>query len=80
MSILIVLLRNKTVTKGITIGFAFLHIWFTIYCWTNLGKTELSYFTYTSVGVLLLSALSVLTIPTVYHGFIYASKDDTKKI
>ncbi len=79
MSILIVLLRNKTITKTITIAFALLHIWFTIYCWTNLGKTELSYFTYTSVGVLLLSALSFLTIPTIYHGFIYASKDDTKK-
>jgi hydrogenase-4 component F len=79
MSILIVLLRNKTVTKVITIGFALLHIWFSVYCWMNLDKTELSYFTYTSVGVLLLSALSVLTIPTIYHGFVYASKDDTKK-
>ncbi len=79
MSILIVLLRNKTVTKVITIGFALLHISFTIYCWINLGKTELTYFTYNSVGVLLLSALSLLTIPTVYHGFIYASNDDTKK-
>ncbi len=79
MSILIVLLRNKTVTKVIAIGFALLHILFTIYCWMNPGKTELSYFTYTSVGVLLLTALSVLTIPTVYHGFIYASKDDTNK-
>ena len=79
MSILTVLLRNKTITKGITSGFALLHIWFTIYCWTNLGKTELSYFTYTGTGVLLLSALSVLTIPTVIHGFIYASKDDTNK-
>lgn len=79
MSIMIVLLRNKTVTKAITAGFALLHIWFTVYCWLNLNKTELTYFTYTSVGVLLLSALSVLTIPTVLHGFIYASKDDTKK-
>ena len=79
MTILVFLLKNKTFTKGITIAFALLHIWFTIYCWTNLGKTELNYFTYNSVGVLLLSVLSFLIIPTVYHGFIYASKDDTKK-
>ncbi|MGB8492749.1 MAG: proton-conducting transporter membrane subunit [Bacteroidales bacterium] len=79
MSILIFLLGNRTITKGITLGFALLHILFTIYCWTNIGKTELGYFTYTSIGVLLLSALSVLTIPTAIHGFIYASKDDTNK-
>jgi len=79
MSILVVLFKNKTITKFLTIGFAFLHIWFTIYCWGNLGKTELGYFTFNSVGVLLLSVLSLLAIPTVYHGFIYASKDDTKK-
>jgi hydrogenase-4 component F len=79
MSILIVLFRNITVTKVIAIGFTLLHIFFTIYTWMNLGKTELSYFTYTSVGVMLLSALSLITIPTVYHGFIYTSKDDTNK-
>lgn len=79
MSLMIVLLKNKTATRFITVGFALLHILFTVYCWINTGKTELSYFTYTSIGVLLLSALSFLIIPTVYHGFIYASKDDTKK-
>ncbi len=79
MSISIVLLKNKTITKLITIGYTLLHIWFTIYCWTNLNKTELSYFTYNSPGVLLLSVLSFLTIPTIYHGFIYAAGNDTKK-
>jgi hydrogenase-4 component F len=79
MSILVVLFRNKTITKIITLGFALLHICFTIYSWLNLNKTELGYFTFDSPGVLLLSVLSVLVIPTVYHGFIYASSSDTKK-
>jgi len=79
MTILVVLLRNKAITRLITIGFALLHIWFTIYCWINSGKTELIYFTFNSTGVLLLSLLSLILIPTVYHGFIYTSKDDTKK-
>ncbi len=79
MVILVVLLRNRTITRIITIGFALLHIWFTIYAWTNLGKTELLYFTFNSPGVLLLSLLSLILIPTVYHGFIYAAKDDIKK-
>jgi hydrogenase-4 component F len=79
MSISIVLLNNKTITKIIAISFVLMHILFTIYCWVNLNKTELGYFTYNSLGVLLLSVLSFLTIPTFYHGFIYASRDDTKK-
>lgn len=79
MSISTVLFRNKTVTKFITIGFVILHICLTVHCWTNLNKTELSYFTFNSLGVLLLSVLSFLAIPTVYHGFTYALKDDTKK-
>jgi hydrogenase-4 component F len=79
MCILVILLKNKTITKGITIGYAVMHISFTFYCWINSGKTQLGYFTYSSIAVLLLSVLSLLTIPTIYHGFIYASKDDTKK-
>jgi len=79
MCISIVLLKSKTITKIITLGFALMHIGFTFYCWTNLNKTELSYFTYNSAGVLLLSVLSFLAIPTVYHGFIYAAGDDVKK-
>ena len=78
-AILIIILKNKTVTRIITIAFALLHICFTIYCWINLNKTELSYFTFNSPGVLLLSVLTVLAIPTIYHGFIYASGDDVKK-
>ena len=78
-AILIILLKNKTVTRIITIAFALLHICFTIYCWINLNKTELSYFTFNSPGVLLLSVLTVLAIPTIYHGFIYASGNDVKK-
>jgi hydrogenase-4 component F len=79
MIVSIVLFKNKTITKTLTFGFVLLHILFTIYCWINLNKTELGYFTYNCPGVLLLAVLSLLTIPTVYHGFIYASGDDIKK-
>lgn len=75
----IILLKNKTITKIITISYALVHICFTIYCWNNLNKTELSYFTFNSAGVLLMSVLSILTLPTIYHGFIYAATDEVKK-
>jgi hydrogenase-4 component F len=79
MSVSIVLFKNKTVTKIITVCFALMHIWMTTYCWINLNDTELRYFTFSSTGVLLLSVLSLMTIPTIYHGFVYTSGDDTRK-
>ncbi|MBN1413553.1 MAG: hypothetical protein JW973_00520 [Bacteroidales bacterium] len=79
MSILSVLIKNRTIIKTMTVGYAFLHIWFTIYCWINLNKTELVYFTYNSAGVLLLSILSILALPTIYHGFIYTANDTPKR-
>jgi hydrogenase-4 component F len=78
MSIAIVLLKNRIVTKLITIAYVIIHIIFTAHCWINLNKTELVYFTFDSPGVLLLSVLSVLIIPTIYHGFIYTSNDNAR--
>ena len=79
MSISIVLLKNKTITRIISLGYALMHIWFTVYCWTHVDKTELNYFTYNGMGVLLLSVLSLLAIPTLYHGFIYTSAATVKR-
>jgi len=75
----IVLLKNRTITKILTIGFALMHIGLTVYSLIHLNATELKYFTFNSTGIILLSVLSLLTIPTVYHGFIYTSGDDTRK-
>ena len=78
-SSLIILLRNKTFTKIVSVLYAGLLIVFTFYSWNNLNRTELGYFNFNSAGVLLLSVLALLGIPTVYHGFIYTSGDDPKK-
>ncbi len=65
ISVLIVLFKNKTLTRILTVAFALLLIWFTIFAWTNLNRTELTYFTFDSTGVLLLSVLALLAIT--YH-------------
>ncbi|MGB8359636.1 MAG: proton-conducting transporter membrane subunit [Bacteroidales bacterium] len=75
----IVLFKSRALTKILTVAYALLLIWFTVYCWTNSTRTELSYFTFDSTGVLLLSVLALLSLPTIYHGFIYTSGDDIKK-
>src|SRR5512135_2866582 len=77
--LLIVLFRNKNATKIISIGFALMLIWFTYYCLMNPGRTELTYFTFSSAGVLLLTVLALLSLPTFYHGFIYTDGDDIRK-
>lgn len=79
MAILLNLFRNRVITMVITSGFALMHIGLTVYAWANLNVTKLSYFTFDSTGVIMLTVLSVIIIPTVYHGFIYASSDDPKK-
>ncbi len=79
LSISVMLFRYRTYTKSATIAFIILHIGLTVYSWINTGRTELVYFTFDSTGVILLSVLCVLTIPTVWHGFIYASGDDEKR-
>ncbi|HBC77823.1 MAG TPA: hypothetical protein DEO60_00665 [Bacteroidales bacterium] len=75
----IALLNNRMVTKALTACFAVLHIGLTVYCYANLNDIELRYFTFNSTGVLLLAVLSIMTIPTIYHGFIYSAGDDTRK-
>jgi len=77
--LLIILFRNRTATRIISLGYAMMLIGFSFYGWMNLNNTELSYFTFSSAGVLLLSVLALLSIPTFYHGFIYTSDDDVRK-
>lgn len=79
MSISALMLRNRLLIKIISVSYVLVLISFTVYSIINLNRTELTYFTYNSTGILLLSVLSVLAIPTVYHGFIYAGDDDEKK-
>ena len=68
---MVMLFRNKALIKAVTILFVAIHVAFTFFCWYHLDETALGYFTFDRIGVLLLSVLSVLTITTVYHGFIY---------
>ncbi len=76
---LILLFRNKALTRILVISYAFIHIALTIYGYININKTELAYFTFTSTGVLLLAVLSILVIPVIYHGFIYTSRNEIKR-
>ena len=71
MAAVVGLVHNKPLARFITILYVAMHIGFSGYAWLHLGETGLDYFTFDPLGVLLLSILSILTITTVFHGFIY---------
>lgn len=63
--------RNKMVTFVLLGLFLILQGALAIHAYFNLHATELSYFTYDSLAVLLLITLTVITIPAVVHSHIY---------
>lgn len=72
-------IRSKLLVRWLMVLYVALHVAFTVYAWFHLEETLLEYFTFDPLGVLLLSVLSILTITTVYHGFIYV-KDSTPRV
>lgn len=72
------LIHSKPFARVLMSFYTALHIAFTVYCWFHRGETVLDYFTFDTLGLLLQSVLSVLTVTTVYHGFIYV-KDSSPR-
>jgi len=69
--LLVGLIHSKALARALTSFYALVHIAFTVFCWMHRGETVLDYFTFDTLGLVLQSVLSVLTVTTVYHGFIY---------
>ena len=69
------LVKSKPLIRVLTIFYTIVHISFSCFGWLHQGETVLEYFTFDPLGLLLLSILSILTITTVYHGFIYLKND-----
>ena len=63
--------RNKTITFILLGLFLILQGALTIHAYLNLHITELSYFTYDSLAVLLLCTLGIISIPAIIHSHIY---------
>ncbi|MBK5271162.1 MAG: hypothetical protein JJE22_09125, partial [Bacteroidia bacterium] len=80
ISVLVFLNRKQVVNYLLVISFLFLQIGFTVYEYIHIGKTELNYFSADSLGILLLTTLTVISIPAVYHSYVYlGSKQDNPK-
>ena len=71
--------RDKTLNYILLSFFLVLQWVFTIYACLHYRVTEATYFTYDSLGILLLLTLSVIAIPAVIHSAIYIEKHNESK-
>ena len=75
LGLLVALIHSKPLARLLTSSYVVIHVAFTAYCWMHRGETVLDYFTFDTLGLMLQSVLSILSITTVYHGFIYVRND-----
>ncbi len=63
--------RNKQFVYSLLGLFLVWQVWFTTQACTHFGTTDSVYFTFDSLGVLLLITLSIVSIPAAIHSYIY---------
>ncbi len=78
ISILLFFNRNKTINYTLVICFLLLQCGFTAYEYLHINIPELYYFKPDALSILLLITLSIISIPAMYHSYVYLeSKQDT---
>ncbi len=68
--------RRESINNSLVALFAVLQTGFTVYACLNYRMTVLGYFTFDSLGLLLLVTLSVITIPALIHSHLYIQRHD----
>jgi hydrogenase-4 component F len=68
--------RNIILNILLIIVFGALQICFTIYACFHYKNSVLGYFTFDSLGLLLLMTLSIITIPALLHSYLYIRRHD----
>ncbi len=68
--------RNSLINNILIVIFGILQTAFTIYACYHYKSTVLEYFTFDSLGLLLLMTLSVITIPALLHSYLYIKRHD----
>jgi len=71
IALMLFLGRKKLLVYGLSGLFLCLQFVFTIYASTHLGVTESIYFSYDSLGILLLVTVSIVALPAFIHSNIY---------
>jgi hydrogenase-4 component F len=68
--------RNELVNYILVVLFGLLQTAFTLFACYNYKSNSLEYFTFDSLGLLLLMTLTVITIPALFHSYLYIKRHD----
>lgn len=68
---LILLLRNKTINFALRCTFLLAQLGIVTYAFLHPGVTDSLYFNFDSIGIILATVLSILSIATFYHSYLY---------
>lgn len=71
---LILINRNSVFNNILIVLYGFLQIGFTVYGCYNYKNSFLEYFTFDSLGLLLLMTLSIIAIPALFHSYLYIKR------
>jgi hydrogenase-4 component F len=73
---LLLINRKTQVNNILIILFGLLQILFTVHAGVYYKCTDLQYFTFDSIGLLLLMTLSVIALPALFHSYLYIRRHD----
>lgn len=68
--------RKKSLNYVLISLFLILQITFTVYACMNYNKTLSNYFTFDSLGIIMLLTATIISIPAVFHSFIYIEESE----
>ncbi len=74
----ILLVRSKWFTQAVSLLYVCGLIGLTVYGWVHVDVIPLRYFVFSHEGLLLLSVLALISLPTFYHGFRYTAQDTVR--
>jgi len=73
---LLLINRKSTLNYMLIIAFGLLQIAFTVYAAYHYKQKMMEYFTFDSLGLLLLMTLTIITIPALFHSYLYILRHD----
>jgi hydrogenase-4 component F len=76
IAVLLLVNRKTVFNYFLIIVFGVLQIGFTIFACFKYKSTSLEYFTFDSLGLLLLMTLSLITLPALFHSYMYIKRHD----
>jgi hydrogenase-4 component F len=70
--------RNAILNNILIVIFGILQICFSVHACLNYKTDSFEYFTFDSLGILLLLSLTIVTVPALFHSYLYIKRHDEK--